>query len=191
MAARDPPTASRPRERGQATLLVLGVVGALLTGLLVLLALGQAVGAHGRSQSAADLAAMSAAAAMRGGYPRLFEPAFLESGVPNPRHLSVAAYLALSRAAARRVAARNGAAPGRVAVSFPSGFAPTRVTVTVHGFATARVPGRRERARVPVRARAVAELAPTSDATLAGPRPGHRRWIRRAAGVPHGQGNAP
>ncbi len=167
MAVRDPPTIPGPRERGQATLLVLGVVGALLTGLLVLLALGQAVGAHGRSQSAADLAAMSAAAAMRGGYPRLFEPAFLESGVPNPRHLSVAAYLALTRAAARRVAARNGAA-GRVAVSFPSGFAPTRVAVTVHGFATARVPGRRERARVPVQARAVAELAPASDATLAG-----------------------
>ena len=119
MAAATLGAVSRPGERGQATLLVLGVVAALLTGLLVLLALGQAVGAHGRSQSAADLAAMSAAAAMRGGYPRLFEPAFLESGVPNPRHLSIAAYLALTRAAARRVAARNGAAPGRVTVSFP------------------------------------------------------------------------
>ncbi len=169
MAARDSPAVSGTGERGQATLLVLGLVAALLTGLLVLLALGQAVGAHGRRQSAADLAAMSAVAAMRGGYPRLFEPAFLEPGVPNPRHLSTAAYLALTRAAARRVAARNGAAPGRVAVSFPPGFAPTRVTVTVRGFATARVPGRREPTRVAVSARAVAELAPASDATLEGP----------------------
>ncbi|MEK6252993.1 MAG: pilus assembly protein TadG-related protein, partial [Actinomycetota bacterium] len=79
-------SADRPRretarrvgdERGQASLLLLGVVAALLAGLLVLFSFGHALGAKGRHQRAADLAAISAAGAMRAAYPRLFEPAFL------------------------------------------------------------------------------------------------------------------
>ena len=85
------------RECGQAALLLLGVVAALLLGLGVLFAFGQALGARGRGQRAADLAAMSAALAMRDGYPRLFEPARLEGGAPNPRHMSLSDYLARAR----------------------------------------------------------------------------------------------
>jgi hypothetical protein len=80
-------------DSGQALVLALGLVAALLTGALVLVALGEAIGAKSREQRAADLAAVSAAAAMRRVYPRLFEPAFLPPArpglppVPNPRHL--------------------------------------------------------------------------------------------------------
>jgi len=52
-------------ERGQASLLLLGVVAGLLLGLAVLLGFGQALGARSRHQRAADLAAVSAAVAMR------------------------------------------------------------------------------------------------------------------------------
>ena len=54
----------------------------------------------------ADLAAVSAARAMRDAYPRLFEPPYLRPGVPNPRHLERAEYLALARDAAVRRRAR-------------------------------------------------------------------------------------
>jgi hypothetical protein len=162
------PTACR--EHGQATLLLIGVVAALLAGVMVLLALGQALGAKGRQQRAADLAAMSAAARMRVDYPRLFERALLASGAPNPRHLSDAAYRARARAAAARAARRNGARLGRGGVRFAgAGFGPTRVTVALRGAARPRVPGRRERVAVAVRARATAEIAPSSDAVLGGP----------------------
>jgi Transglycosylase SLT domain/D-alanyl-D-alanine carboxypeptidase len=150
-------------EAGQASLLLLGVVAALLTGLVVLFAFGQALGAKGRHQRAADLAAISAAQVMRDSYARLFEPPLLPNGLPNPRHLSNAAYLALARAAARRGAVRNGLRAGAVAVRFPSvGFAPTRVTVEVRGETAVRTPGDDRSRRVEVGARATAELAPTS-----------------------------
>jgi soluble lytic murein transglycosylase-like protein len=149
-------------EAGQASLLLLGVVAALLAGLVVLFAFGQALGAKGRHQRAADLAAISAAQVMRANYARLFEPPLLPNGVPNPRHLSNAAYLALARAAARRGAVRNGLRAGAVAVRFPGvGFAPTRVTVEVRGEATVRTPGDERSRRVEVGARATAELTPS------------------------------
>lgn len=47
-------------ESGQASFLLLGLAAALLTGLVVLFAFGQALGAKGRHQRAADLAAVSA-----------------------------------------------------------------------------------------------------------------------------------
>jgi soluble lytic murein transglycosylase-like protein len=148
-------------EAGQASLLLLGVVGALLTGLVVLLAFGQALGAKGRHQRAADLAAISAAQVMRDNYTRLFEPPLLPNGLPNPRHLSNAAYLALARAAARRGVVRNGLGTGGVAVRFPRmGFAPTRVSVEVRGKVTVRVSGEDQPRPVEVGARATAELAP-------------------------------
>jgi soluble lytic murein transglycosylase-like protein len=157
---RGSPTIDRPAERGQASLLLLGLVAALLCGLLVLFAFGQALGAKGRHQRAADLAAVSAAQVMRDHYPRLFEPPVLLDGAPNPRHLSQAAFLALARAAAGRGARRNGVPADRIGVSFPgAGFGPTRVRVTVRGRPELRVPGRRRPAAVPVRARATAELA--------------------------------
>jgi hypothetical protein len=156
-------------ERGQASLLLLGVLAALLGGALILFAFGQAYGAKSKHQRAADLAAVSAAQVMRRHYARLFEPAFLEPGVPNPSHLSNSEYLALARAAALRGARRNGVSPAAsVDVSFPdAAFAPTRVTVSLQGGTRLRLPGRRGgrgwRERVKVSARATAELAPDAD----------------------------
>jgi soluble lytic murein transglycosylase-like protein len=91
----------------------------------------------------------------------LFEPAFLEDGAPNPRHLSNEAYLALGRAGALRGARRNGVPPGRVDVSFPGArSAPTRIAVAVRGGTGVRLAPGRRRERVAVRARAVAQIAP-------------------------------
>jgi hypothetical protein len=161
MAFRRSPTIGSRNEHGQASLLLLGVVAALLAGLVVLFAFGQALGARGKHQRAADLAAISAAQVMRHNYARLFEPPLLPNGLPNPRHLSNAAYLELARAAARRGAARNGLRAAGVAVSFPGvGFAPTRVTVQVRGEALIRAPGDERPRPVRMDARATAELAP-------------------------------
>jgi hypothetical protein len=160
-------------ERGQATLLLLGVVTALLVGLVVLVAFGQALGARGRHQRAADLAAMSAAATMRASYGRLFVPPRLQDGSRNPRHLSLAGYLARARGAALRAGRRNGVSLRAANVRFPGGsFAPTRVVVVARGSARVRVDGTARERRVPVRARAAAEIAPASDAVLAGPERG-------------------
>src|SRR5215211_6067793 len=128
--SRSPPDAST-HESGQAVLLVLGLLAVLLTGLLVLFGFGQALGARGHAQRAADLAAVSAAQAMRRDFGRLFEPVLLPSGDSNPRHLTTAAYVAAATAAALRGARRNGADPRKVDVSFRGGAAPTRVTVVL------------------------------------------------------------
>src|SRR4051794_5477873 len=117
-------------ERGQTTVLLLGVVAAAVAGALILAALGQAYGARSHAQRGADLAAIAAAQTMRREYQRLFEPAYLRPGVPNPRHLSKDAYLAAARAAAVQGARANGVPVAAADVSFPGGssFAPTRVS---------------------------------------------------------------
>jgi hypothetical protein len=84
MAPRRCPIIDVTRERGQASLLLLGVLAALLAGTLILFGFGQALGARAKHQRAADLAAISAAQVMRDLYPRLFEPPFLEPDVPKP-----------------------------------------------------------------------------------------------------------
>jgi hypothetical protein len=139
---------------------MLGLVAAVIAGALILAAFGQAYGARGKAQRGADLSAIAAAQKMRDLYPRLFEPANLEPGLPNPAHLSKEAYLAAARAAAMRGGRANGV-PVAV-VTFPGGsFAPTRVKVLVRDRASVR-PTRRGGARsVPVRAQATAELTPT------------------------------
>jgi hypothetical protein len=147
-------------ERGQALLLMLGVVGAVLAGAVVLFAFGNALGAKARYQRAADLAAISAAQVMHDLYPRLFEPPFVEPDVPNPRHLEEAEYRALAVAAAIRGARRNGVRVGPEDVRFlDDGFAPTRVTVRVRGDARVRI-GEGRPTPVPVSASATAELSP-------------------------------
>lgn len=160
-------------ERGQALVLLLGVAAAAMVGTLVLGAFGHALGAKGRHQRAADLAAISAARAMRDAYPRLFEPAYLEPGVPNPRHLARAAYLALARGAAVRAARRNGVRLRPAGVSFPDrgSFAPLRVTVAIAGRARVRLAakGRRARRTVEVRAHATAAVVPGAGAGFALP----------------------
>jgi hypothetical protein len=103
-------SASAAGERGQAALLLLGLMAALLVGGMFLGSWGLALGARGKHQRAADLAAVSAARAMADVYPRLFEPPLLPDGAPNPRHLSLAAYEQIGRAAALRAGRRNGEA---------------------------------------------------------------------------------
>jgi Transglycosylase SLT domain/D-alanyl-D-alanine carboxypeptidase len=160
-------------ERGQAAVLLLSVMAALVLGALVLGAFGQALGAKGRHQRAADLAAMSAALAMREAYPRLFESPEIRPGVQNPRHLSQAEYEGLARSAAVSGARRNGVTIRPADVTFPPAgamapFAPTRVAVAVRGATAVRLGSgsRRRPETIDVRARAVAEIAPASAASL-------------------------
>ena len=149
-------------EAGQALVVLIAAMAALVLGALILGAMGQALGARGHEQRAADLAAISAARAMRDAYPRLFEPVFVRPGVPNPRHLSRAAYLAIGRAAAVDGARRNGATLDPAHVSFPGAdpIAPVRVRVELTDRVDVRVPGRASTARVRVVAKATAALTP-------------------------------
>jgi len=159
----------RGREGGQASLLSLGVLFALVAGTLVLFAFGSALGARGKHQRGADLAAVSAARVMRDLYPRLFESPLPANGLPNPRHLPLPVYLARARAAAVRGGRRNGVAVQASDVRFPEpSFAPTRVAVAVRGEQRVRAGvGQRGRGTpIAVRARAVAELSPDLGPTL-------------------------
>ena len=145
------------REGGQALLLLVGALAAVLVGAFVLGAIARGVGKQGADQRAADLGALAGARAMRTVYYRLFEPAAI-AGRRNPRHLERSEYLRLGRAAARVTAARNGARD--VGVEFPDGdeIAPVRIRVTVSDPAVVTAGGHREEAAI--RARAEAELAP-------------------------------
>jgi hypothetical protein len=117
-------------ESGQAAMVLLGLLVAVVLGAVVLGGVARGVGVRGELQSAADLSALAAARAMHDAYPRVFEPPVLD-GVANPRHLERTDYLALGEYAARATAARNGAHDARVA--FPgAALAPIRVRVTVH-----------------------------------------------------------
>ncbi|MFN2617879.1 MAG: transglycosylase SLT domain-containing protein [Thermoleophilaceae bacterium] len=173
-------------ERGQASLLLLGVVATLVAGFFVLAAFGQAVGAKGRRQRAADLAAVSAAAAMRAAYPRLFEPPELPGGTPNPRHLSRAAYLELARRVAARAAARNDVRLDPARVRFPDGsFAPTRVSVAVVDRQRVRIhAGKGGTRALTIRARATAELAPDTSSLLSDPGSGYHGRLAYRQGKP-------
>ena len=141
-------------------------MAAVIAGFVILTAFGQAYGTRGHAQRVADLSAIAAAQAMLAAYPRLFEPEFLEPGIPNPRHLGKAAYLELARAAAVRGAARNGGTVTPGAVHFPDAqsFAPTRVSVDVSDEAHVRVSGGGPGAHrhVSVEAHATAELSPSA-----------------------------
>ena len=146
-------------ERGQSSLMMLAVVAMVLVGAAVLFGLGNALGAKGQHQRAADLAAISGALAMRELYPRLFEPPFLAPDVPNPRHLEEGDYRSLAVAAAIRGAKKNGARIDARDVSFPhGGFAPTRIRVRVADRIEVGPPGRN--ASTPIEAEATAELSP-------------------------------
>ena len=143
--------------------MMLAVVAAVLVGAVVLFAFGNALGAKGRHQRAADLAAISAAQVMRELYPRLFEPPFIEPDVPNPRHLEEAEYRALAAAAAVRGGRRNAVVVHADDVTFPgSSFAPTRVTVHVRGEARVSLGAEGREGQIPIRASATAELMPAA-----------------------------
>jgi hypothetical protein len=150
--------------RGQASILLVGALAALLVAVLVLGAAARGVGREAGAQRAADLAALAGARAMYAAYPRLFEPALID-GRPNPRHLDRAEYLARARAAAERVAVANHA--DAATVRFPEGdtFAPARIRVGVRD--VIEVDRNRERRRLRVDVAAEAELAPAAPADLA------------------------
>jgi hypothetical protein len=147
-------------ESGQALVLLIGAMAALVLGALILGARGQALGGRGQVQRAADLAAVSAARAMRGAYPRLFERP------RSARHLTKAAYLQIGRAAAVDGAKRNGATLDPSHVTFPDAdsFAPVQVSVALTGKTDVHVPGRQSAAHLRVRAKATAALTPANGA---------------------------
>jgi hypothetical protein len=138
------PERHHQQDDGQAMVFLLGSLVLAITIASVLAAFLAGIGARQERRGAADLAALAGAEAMRVAQPRLFEPALLDAGVPNPRHLERAAYLALARDAARRTARANGAR--EIAITFPdaTALAPTRIAVAVDA------------------ARAVAEVAPAT-----------------------------
>jgi transglycosylase-like protein with SLT domain/D-alanyl-D-alanine carboxypeptidase-like protein/putative Flp pilus-assembly TadE/G-like protein len=143
----------RACESGQAAMVLLGLLVAVVLGAVVLGGIARGVGVRGELQSAADLSALAAARAMHDAYPRVFEPPVL-GGVANPRHLERGEYLALGEHAAVATAARNGAHDVRVA--FPgAGLAPIRVRVTVQDAIAVG-----DADAVPNRAVAEAELVP-------------------------------
>ncbi len=129
-----PPLRARlASERAQALPGVLGLAILLIALALILVAIGGAATAKGRLQRAADLAALSSARSMREDFPRLFVPARLPDGSPNPAHLERSEYLARAEAAAVEAAERNEAEAGMVGVRFPDGatMAPLRVRVVL------------------------------------------------------------
>jgi hypothetical protein len=141
-------------ERGQALVVALGAAFVVMLGAGVLGALGGALAQKGRLQRATDLAAVSAARAMRDDFSRLFEPPLM-AGRPNPRRLSRDAFLSRARAAALEAGRRNGLALAPADVSFPGHvWAPVRVKVKVKR----KLPSRG--GKVPAGATATAELAP-------------------------------
>jgi hypothetical protein len=152
-------------DAGQALLLLVAAMCVALVAALVLGGVARGLGAKGRNQQAADLAALGGARAMRANYDRLFVPAVVD-GVPNSQHLGHNAYLAAARARALATARLNGVQ--RVEVTFPDGsaFAPTRIRVTVRDPAVVEVGGRRRTA--PVVAVAEAQLAPGPTSAFAG-----------------------
>jgi Transglycosylase SLT domain/D-alanyl-D-alanine carboxypeptidase len=122
-------------EDGQALPLALGGAFALIAAALALVAIAGAVTGKGRAQRAADLAAVSAARSMRDGLARLLSSPRLPNGLPDPRHLGKAAYLARAQIAAHDAARANGVGPSHLRVSFPdrASFAPVRVRAVVVG----------------------------------------------------------
>ncbi len=143
---------------GQASVLLVAALAAVLVGVVVLGSAARGVAREAAAQRAADLAALAGARVMHAATPRLFEPPEID-GHPNPRHLDRAAFLDLARKAAVGVAAANGAAGA--AVHFPDGesFAPVRIRVGVRAVVEVRRNDARRRTAVAVAAEA--EIAPT------------------------------
>ncbi len=161
--------APRPRlgslmaERGQALMMVVAAAFVLLFCAAILAAIGGAVTGTARTQRAADLAALSGARSLRDDFTRLFVPARLPSGAPNPQHLDKGEYLDRAAAAAREAATRNGVDPDRLRVAFPDreSFAPVRVKASVTAeLDTRSLPGRPSRHRVRVEETGEAEASP-------------------------------
>lgn len=152
-------------ESGQALILALGGALMLLAGALALVAIAGAVIGKGRTQRAADLAAISAVRSMRDDLPRLLAPPTLPGGLPNPAHIDKLAYFARARLAALDAGVANGVDPDRLQVSFPDrgSFAPIRAKAVVVALLEVGAAPQR------VEASAVAEAAAPLGATGAAP----------------------
>lgn len=148
-------------QTGQAMPVTLFLTLAAIVAGVLLAVVGAAATGAARFQTAADLAAVSAARSMRDDHHRLFLPATLPGGAPNPAHLSEAEYRSRATAAASEAAEQNGAGVPAV-VTFPGAtYAPTRVRVELSG--APAVEGEGEGTDVSVKA--VAEAYPASTAT--------------------------
>ena len=143
--------------RGQASVVLVGALAAVLVGVLVLGAVARGVAREAAAQRAVDLAALAGARVMYETNPRLFELPAID-GRPNPRHLTRDAYLALARDAAEHVAEANGVEDAEI--RFPDGesFAPVRIRVEAREVVEVRRGD--ERREVPIEVVAEAELAP-------------------------------
>jgi LAS superfamily LD-carboxypeptidase LdcB len=138
-------------------------LAAIVVGVLLAIVGSAATGAS-RFQRAADLAAVSAARSLRDDHARLFVPATLANGSPNPRFLSDAEYRRRATEEATEAAARNDVPDAVTQVSFPGdGFAPTRVRVELT--ATPALEG--DRADDDLRVIAVAEAYPAAATPVA------------------------
>ncbi len=153
------------RDAGQASILLIGGLAAVLIGAFVFAAVGRGMTREGDLQRAADLAALAGARAMHDTYTRLFEPVMLDHR-PNPQHLDKDAYLALGarsgrrhragqrRTTARRCASRT-ATRSRPCASRSS--SPRRFSVGEEAHASRSA--RRRRARAAGRRRGFPEVA--------------------------------
>lgn len=121
------------REDGQALPLALGGAFALIAAALALVAIAGAVTGKGRTQRAADLAAISAARSMRDDLPRLLSQPTLPNGLPNPLHMEKGVYLMRARAAGLDAARANGVGSAHLRIDFPDAvsFAPVRARAVV------------------------------------------------------------
>jgi hypothetical protein len=117
-------------QRGQALLLLVAALLAVVVGALVIGSVARGLGSRADHGSAADLAALAGARAMRDAYPRLFEPPLVH-GRPNPFHIERDDYLAIGQTAAEATARRNGAHDVRVSFPHADPIAPTLVRVEV------------------------------------------------------------
>ena len=141
--------------------MAVGIIFTLCLLAAILVAFGGALTGKGRAQRTADLAALSAARSLRDDLPRRLSPPMV-NGVPNPAHLTKAAYLRRARLAAHRGAIANGASPLRLRVSFPDRLSPAPLRARVRLLARLRSGGGRgpERDRGPVSVTATAEARP-------------------------------
>lgn len=147
-------------DTGQAAVLLLCGLVALVAGAVALTWVASGVSAHGSRQRAADLAALATTRALLDLRPRALE------APSSPRHLASAAYVARALGAGRATARRNGASD--VTVRIAPGALPDRATVTVADPIV--LPGG---VRIGGRSRAVAEvaagIAPAGDGEYPGP----------------------
>src|SRR3954453_4700731 len=128
MPLRANPVARDHRQSGQALLLLVAALLAVVVGALVIGSVARGLGARADHGSAADLAALAGARAMRDAYPHLFEPPLIHSR-PNPFHIERFEYLEVGRRAAEATARRNGAHHVRVSFPHADPIAPTLVRV--------------------------------------------------------------